>query len=396
MPSKNSKEAPPPVEICVILSSNPAFFTAAAESPPPIIVFASIVANNLAIAFVPTENCGNSNSPSGPFQITVFAFLISSVKIFIVSSPISNPSQSAGISVHGTVLLSVSGLNSFPTFVSTGKTRFTPFALAFAIASFARSSLSNSQIEFPTSYPCALKNVYAIPPPISNVSTFSNKLSITPILSETFAPPNIATNGLSGLFIASPKHSNSFSIKNPETAGKNFATPAVEACALCAAPNASFTYTSAKLANSFANPSSLSVSSLWNLTFSNNITSPDFKLAAFVLASSPITSSAIITSLPNILDNSFATGFKENSGLNSPFGLPKCEQRIIAQSFSNKYFIVGIAAIILVVSVIFFSSSIGTLKSHLTNTFFPFKSMSLTVFFISISSSYLVILLFTR
>jgi len=62
--------------------------------------------------------------------------------------------------------------------------------------------------------------VYAIAPPIINVSTFSNKLSITPILSETFFPPKIATNGLFGLFIASPKNFNSFSIKNPLTAGK--------------------------------------------------------------------------------------------------------------------------------------------------------------------------------
>ena len=132
----------------------------------------------------------------------------------------SNPSQSAGISVYFTVLLSVSSLNSFPIFVSTGSINFTPFVLAFSISSFASSSLSNSHSDFPTSYPCALKNVYAIPPPIINVSTFSNRLSITPILSDTFAPPNIATNGLSGLFNASPKNFSSFSIKNPDTAGK--------------------------------------------------------------------------------------------------------------------------------------------------------------------------------
>ena len=71
----------------------------------------------------------------------------------------SNPSQSAGISVHATVLLSVSGLNSFPTLVSTGSINFTPFALAFSIKLFAKSNLSNSQIEFPTLYPIDLKNV---------------------------------------------------------------------------------------------------------------------------------------------------------------------------------------------------------------------------------------------
>ena len=61
-----------------------------------------------------------------------------------------------------------------------------------------------------------------------NVSTFSNKLSITFILSETFLPPNIATNGLSGFSNAVPKKLISFSIKNPDTAGRNAATPAVE------------------------------------------------------------------------------------------------------------------------------------------------------------------------
>jgi len=96
----------------------------------------------------------------------------------------------------------------------------TPFSSAFFNKFCAKSNLSSSQIEFPTVYPIDLKNVYAIAPPIINVSTFSNKLSITPILSETFFPPKIATNGLFGLFIASPKNFNSFSIKNPLTAGK--------------------------------------------------------------------------------------------------------------------------------------------------------------------------------
>ena len=212
------------------------------------------------------------------------------------------------------------------------------------------------------------------------VSTFSSKFSITPILSDTFEPPNIATNGLSGFSKASPKNFNSFSIKNPDTAGKYFVTPSVDACALCAVPNASFTNTSPNDANFFANSGSLSVSSLWNLTFSSNNTSPFFRFSALFLASSPITSSAIITSCPSNFDSSFATGFSENSGLNSPFGLPKCEHNTTLQFCSNKYFIVGKAATILLLSVIFLFSSIGTLKSHLTSTFLFFKSISLTVF----------------
>ena len=66
----------------------------------------------------------------------------------------------------------------------------------------------------------ALKKVYAIAPPIIKVSTFSIKEFITPILSETFFPPSIATNGLLGFSNAVPIKSNSFSIKNPDTAGK--------------------------------------------------------------------------------------------------------------------------------------------------------------------------------
>ena len=49
------------------------------------------------------------------------------------------------------------------------------------------------------------------------------------------------TNGLSGFSIAFPKNFSSFSIKNPDTAGKYFATPSVEACALWLEPKASFT-----------------------------------------------------------------------------------------------------------------------------------------------------------
>src|SRR5258708_40012147 len=36
-PSRNSREAPPPVEMCEILSATPAARTAATESPPPTI-----------------------------------------------------------------------------------------------------------------------------------------------------------------------------------------------------------------------------------------------------------------------------------------------------------------------------------------------------------------------
>jgi hypothetical protein len=54
LPSNNSKLAPPPVEIWLILSASPTFSTAATESPPPIIVvtpFPLRSANFFAIAY---------------------------------------------------------------------------------------------------------------------------------------------------------------------------------------------------------------------------------------------------------------------------------------------------------------------------------------------------------
>ena len=131
------------------------------------------------------------------------------------------------------------------------------------------------------------------------MSTFSNKLSITPILSDTFFPPSIATNGLTGLFKASPKAFNSFSIKNPQADGRYFATPAVDECALWHVPNASFTYTSANAASSLLNSSSFFSSLGSNLTFSRRTTYHSFILLVSSFALDPVISSASLTSLPN-------------------------------------------------------------------------------------------------
>src|SRR5262245_36365178 len=75
-PSRNSSDAPPPVEMWVILSARPCWVTAATESPPPTTTVAPFVARSAtkrAIAFVPCANEGISNTPSGPFQKTVRA-----------------------------------------------------------------------------------------------------------------------------------------------------------------------------------------------------------------------------------------------------------------------------------------------------------------------------------
>ena len=61
-----------------ILSAKPSVVTAAAESPPPIIVVPSASASAFATAIVPLANIGFSNTPIGPFQITVLADLTAS------------------------------------------------------------------------------------------------------------------------------------------------------------------------------------------------------------------------------------------------------------------------------------------------------------------------------
>ena len=217
---------------------------------------------------------------------------------------------------------------------------------------------------------------------MSIVSTLLIRFSITPILSETLAPPSIATNGFFAFSSVPLKNVISFSIKKPATdVSTKCDTPSVELCALWAAPKASFTYIpSVRFANSLDKVSSFFSSLESNLTFSSNATSPSFKLSVTCFALSPVTSFANFISVSNSLLNSFATGFKEYLGFTSPFGLPRWEHNITFAPFSIKYLIVGSAAVILVLSVIVPFSSKGTLKSHLTNTFFPFTSISLTVF----------------
>src|SRR5205823_14465791 len=74
LPSKNSSDAPPPVEICVILSATPDWWTAATESPPPTMeVAVRLPATAWAILMVPLANGATSKTPIGPFQTMVLA-----------------------------------------------------------------------------------------------------------------------------------------------------------------------------------------------------------------------------------------------------------------------------------------------------------------------------------
>src|SRR5205807_6224742 len=117
-PPRNSGDAPPPVEICEILSATPDWRTAATESPPPIIEVAPPVvasATALAISRVPFAKAGISNTPIGPFHTIVFAPAIFCLYVSMVFGPMSKPIQPSGVAETATVFVAVSALNSAPT-----------------------------------------------------------------------------------------------------------------------------------------------------------------------------------------------------------------------------------------------------------------------------------------
>src|SRR2546425_9354037 len=241
-PSRNSSDAPPPVETCVTAASAPARASAAIESPPPTTVVPREAASAAATASVPRLNASTSKMPIGPFQKTVRARAISAEKASVVAGPMSTPSSSGGKSSAETMVVRAPASGRSAATWSTGRSMRTPLAAARASASRATPSLSSSTRERPTGFPWARRKVYAIAPPIQKLWTRPRRFSITPILSETLAPPSTATNGFSGAWRSFERNSTSRSRRKPAVfARKCLAMPAVDAWARCAAPKASFT-----------------------------------------------------------------------------------------------------------------------------------------------------------
>ena len=166
---------------------------------------------------------------------------------------------------------------------------------ALSSASRASSTPSSSTSESPVLPPCARKKLKHMAPPMSTESATSRKRSISATLSDTLAPPSTTTSGRSGDSTIRRSVTTSRSSSSPAAAGRCWATPAVLACARCAAPNASFTYTSASPASSRASSASLSVSPGSQRVFSSTSTEPSSSSAALAFASGPITSAACCT-----------------------------------------------------------------------------------------------------
>ena len=84
---------------------------------------------------VPFASASFSNTPIGPFQMTVLAVLAASANSSRVLGPMSSPILSAGMALEQTISVStgasIGSGNAEATTVSTGRSSFTPFSSAF-------------------------------------------------------------------------------------------------------------------------------------------------------------------------------------------------------------------------------------------------------------------------
>jgi len=171
---------------------------------------------------------------------------------------------------------------------------------------------------------------------------------MTGIFVETLAPPRMAVSGRVGESTAALMYCSSFSMRKPPAAGPSMfpTTPAVDAWARCAVPNASFTYASAPEdpANAAAKNESFLVSPAWNRTFSRRTTPPAGAAAQALATSSPMQSSVWTTSTSRSSEKRPTMGATEKAGSGRPLGRPMCVATTTRAPASVRYFIVGTTA----------------------------------------------------
>mmetsp|Transcript_14815 Transcript_14815/g.22197 ORF Transcript_14815/g.22197 Transcript_14815/m.22197 type:complete len:223 (-) Transcript_14815:574-1242(-) len=218
-----------------ILEAFPDCSQAATESPPPMMVIAppSVMSARIStIPKVPLLNFSNSNTPIGPFMITVLQSERNSFCAAVASGPLSSPIHPSGMASAATIWVLASGEKASAITISEGRRMVFPSLSALAITSLAVSTKSSSTREVPTLYPLALRKVKTIPPPMMILSHLSRRASRTVILEETLDPPTIAAMGFSPPVTAPSRYLSSLARRNPDTAGeRNLVTPSVEACA---------------------------------------------------------------------------------------------------------------------------------------------------------------------
>mmetsp|Transcript_18058 Transcript_18058/g.56237 ORF Transcript_18058/g.56237 Transcript_18058/m.56237 type:complete len:263 (+) Transcript_18058:264-1052(+) len=236
-----------------------------------------------------------------------------------------------------------------------------------------------------------LRKVYAIPPPMIILSTLSSMFLISWILSDTLAPPRMASTGRAGASSTFANATSSLATRKPAALVVK-PSPSIDECARCAVPKASETYTSPSLARearkaatlagsalSFSPDSvvALPSSSMWKRRFSSRITEPSAGAAHAASTSSPTQSERKVIGLPSSFSSSPATGLSENLSTREPSGRPRCDMSTTDLApESRQCLIVGRAPSMRAVLVILLGSflSCGTLKSTRMSTRLPFTS----------------------
>mmetsp|Transcript_4976 Transcript_4976/g.3601 ORF Transcript_4976/g.3601 Transcript_4976/m.3601 type:complete len:271 (+) Transcript_4976:341-1153(+) len=261
----------------------------------------------------------------------------------MVLGPTSRPSHPSGMP-SASVFTAVSAVSSNfeAAMKSTGKWIFTFFFLAFSRIWGTILAPSSSKRDLPiwALFKTLLK-VKAIPPPIIISSTKSNMFIINWILSATLAPPMTTVRGLSGLSSTLAKYSSSFLSRKP-AALVSTPTPTMEECALCAVPNASFTYSSPNRVSDALNASMAAFSAftfwslmtpfpssaMWKRKFSSNISCWLEELMHAFSTSGPTQSGRKSTFFFSKSSSAGTRGLRENLSFGCPFGRPKWLMRI--------------------------------------------------------------------
>ena len=190
--------------------------------------------------------------------------------------------------------------------------------------SFSRPKVASSTTDCPTGNPCSLKTWFARAPAINISSAVFRNLVMSGSFVSNFAPPIINRNGCLGSNTFD-SCSTSFCNWYPAYDGRYFGIPTSDAWARCETENASFIYTSPRLASDFANTLSFVFSPSNLRIFSTTSTVPGVSVS--ITRATPSMSFTLVKTVCTLLPRYFATG----SSVALPSS-PKCA-RIITIAF---------------------------------------------------------------
>ena len=199
LPSNSSNDAPPPVDSQSTFSSSPNWRSAATESPPPTTVVPGARRPPRRPPACRRRRAPARRRPSGRSRERCRRRRSPPRRRPRVRGPMSRPIQPSGTSTPSLSRGSVVGVERAPEDQVDRQRR------ARTRRSAARSSASLGQLDallldqrVAGLDPLGAEEAEAIAPPIRIRSASSRKRSMTPILSETLAPPRTTTSGRCG------------------------------------------------------------------------------------------------------------------------------------------------------------------------------------------------------